>query len=132
MTADLAYIDSSALLKLVSYEKETPALQRELGRWPRLVSSALAATEVSRAVLRAAPTLLPRAAAVLAGVDQFAVSRGRLQHAATLQPPVLRTLDAVHVATALAIGPRVGALITYDLRMAAAAAWHGLKVVSPS
>ena len=50
MTADLAYVDSSALLKLISHEPGTPALQRELGRWPRLASSALALTEVSRAV----------------------------------------------------------------------------------
>ena len=132
MTVDLAYVDSSALLKLITHEPETLALQQELGRWPRLVSSALALTEVSRAVLRAAPMLLPRAAAVLAGVDQFAISRTRLQDAASLQPPGLRTLDAIHVATALAIGSRVGALITYDKRLATAAAWHGLTVLSPS
>ena len=132
MTADLAYVDSSALIKLIAQEPEAPALQRELGRWSRWVSSALAVTEVTRAVLRAAPMLLPQASAVLAGVDQFAVSRTRLQDAASLQPSGLRTLDAIHVATALAIGSRVGALITYDRRMATAAQWHGLSVLSPA
>ena len=132
MTADLAYVDSSALIKLITQEPEAPALQVELGHWSRWVSSALAVTEVTRAVLRGAPMLLPQAAAVLAGIDQFAVSRTRLQDAASAQPPGLRTLDAIHVATALAIGARVGALITYDRRMATAAAWHGLNVLSPA
>ena len=130
--ADLVYVDSSALFKLVARESETAALRRELDRWGRLVSSALTATEVSRALLRAAPALLPRAAALLADVDQLTLSRTLLQHAATLQPPLLRTLDAMHLATALAIGPRLGALITYDRRMATAATWHGLTVLSPS
>lgn len=120
------------MLKLVAREAETDALRRELRTWSRLVSSALAVTEVSRAVLRAAPVLLPRAAAVLAGIDQVAVSRALLQHAAILQPPLLRTLDALHIATALGIGPRLGALITYDRRMATSAAWHGISVLSPS
>lgn len=119
-------------MKLVAYEAETPALRRELGRWTRLVSSALAATEVTRAVLHAAPGLLPRAAELLAGVDQLALSRAVLQHAAILQPPLLRTLDAVHVASALAIGPRLRAVITYDRRMETAATWHGLTVLSPA
>lgn len=132
MIADLAYVDSSALIKLITQEPEAAALQRELGRWSRWVSSALAVAEVTRAVVRAAPILLPQAAAVLAGIDQFAVSRTRLQDAASLQPPGLRTLDAIHVATALAIGSRVGALVTYDKRMATAAAWHGLTVLTPA
>lgn len=107
-------------------------METELARWGRLVSSALTATEVSRALLRAAPSLLPRAAALLVDIDQFALTRAVLQHAATLQPPLLRTLDAMHLATALAVSPRLGALITYDRRMATAAAWHGLTVLSPA
>lgn len=120
------------MFKLVAREPETAALREELDRWGRLVSSALTATEVSRALLRAAPALLPRAAALLADVDQLALSRALLQQAGTMQPPLLRTLDALHLVTALAVGPRLGALITYDRRMATAATWHGLTVLSPA
>lgn len=125
-------MDSSALLKLVAPEPESAALRRELRRWGGLVSSELTTTEVSRAVMRAAPLLLPKIAVLLAGINHVVLSRARLQEAAVLQPPMLRTLDAIHVATALQIAARLGALITYDRRMATAATWHGLNVLSPS
>ncbi|HEX6538676.1 MAG TPA: type II toxin-antitoxin system VapC family toxin [Candidatus Dormibacteraeota bacterium] len=130
-TADVAYIDSSALLKLVSSEGESAALRRELGQWSRLASSALSVTEVTRAVLRAAPSLMPVASALLATIDLVAVTRARLNEAALLQPPLLRTLDALHLASARAIGPNLGAVVTYDRSMAAVARFYGMPVLSP-
>lgn len=130
-TAEVAYVDSSALLKLVSTEAESAALQRELGQWSRLAASALVVAEVTRAVLRAAPSLMPVASSLLVTIDLVAVTRARLREAGLLQPPQLRTLDAVHLASARAIGTNLGAVVTYDLRMAAAARFYGMPVLSP-
>lgn len=132
MSADVAYVDSSALLKLISVEPETAALRRELNGWSRLASSALSVTEVMRAVVRAAPSLMPIASALLATVDLVAVTRARLQEAGLLQPPLLRTLDGLHLASARALGGSVGVVITYDRRMAAAASFYGMRVLSPA
>lgn len=132
MTAEVAYVDSSALLKLVSVEPETRALRRELGQWSRLASSALIVAEVTRTVMRAAPSLIPAASSAIGSVDLVAVTRARLQEAGMLQPPLLRTLDALHLASARALGANVGAVITYDHRMAAAANFYGLRVVTPA
>jgi uncharacterized protein len=134
MSGKVLYADSSALVKLVATEAETPALRRYLAarRQSRLVSSELAMTEVMRAVLGTAPSSMPRAYALMATVDLVALTRGRLQQAGLLQPAALRSLDAVHLVTALALGSGVSDFLTYDLRMSRAAAWYGLPVVAPS
>lgn len=132
MSADVAYVDSSAFVKLVVSEPETPALRRDLSKWTRLTSSVLLVGEVMRAVLRTAPTSMQVASGLLASVDLVGVTRARVQQAGLLQPPQLRTLDALHLVSALAVGSRLGALVTYDQRMAAAAQWYGLPVVTPT
>ena len=132
MTTDIAYIDSSAFVKLIAEESETAALRLELDRWARLASCSLLVAEVTRTVLRAAPALLPVASRLLAAVDLIAVTRPRLQQAGQLQPPQLRTLDALHLVSAMAVGARLGVLVTYDRRIASAAQWHGVSVVAPS
>jgi predicted nucleic acid-binding protein len=93
-TADrrVAYVDSSALVKLIVREPETAALRQELARWPRRVSSSLATH--------------------LGGV-------------------LLRSLDAIHLATAASVRADLGALITYDSRMISEAEVLGLPVLSP-
>ncbi|MBO0687594.1 MAG: type II toxin-antitoxin system VapC family toxin [Candidatus Dormibacteraeota bacterium] len=132
MSADVAYVDSSAFVKLVVTEPETAALRRDLSKWTRLTSSVLLVGEVMRAVLRTAPTSMQVASGLLASVDLVGVTRARVQQAGQLQPPQLRTVDALHLVSALAVGGRLGALVTYDERMAAAAQWYGLPVVTPT
>ena len=132
MSADIAYVDSSALLKLVTTEPESAALRLELGHWSRLASSAVIVTEVTRAVLRAAPSLMPVASALVSTLDLVALTRARLNEAGLLQPPLLRTLDALHLVSARALGTNVGAVVTYDRRMAAAANFYGMRVLSPA
>ena len=100
--SSLLYIDSSALVKLVVAEPETPALLEFLAGWPHRVSSTLARVEVLRAVRRAAagPAVRQRATRVLARVGLIRIDEPVLAGAARVAPPELRTLDAIHLATA--------------------------------
>ena len=134
MSGSVIYADSSALVKLVITETETPALRRFLAARSdaHLVSSVLAVTEVMRAVLREAPTAMPHAHALLAGIDLVTLTRERMQQAGLLQPPSLRSLDAVHLVAALALGAKVSDLVAYDQRMLQAAAWYGLPASAPT
>jgi predicted nucleic acid-binding protein len=133
MTGNVIYADSSALVKLVITEAETPALRRFLTARPsvRLASSEVATTEVMRAVLREAPGAMPHAHALLASIDLVTLTRDRLQQAGLLQPPSLRSLDAVHLVAALALGSALSDFVAYDQRMVQAAAWYGLPVSAP-
>jgi len=129
------YLDASALVKLVQREPETAALRRYLRRHrtERLVTSALSRTEVVRAVLPGGGEALAKARQVVAGTALIAVDAGILDDAATLGPDqLLRTLDAIHLASAQLLGPELRAVITYDHRMSAAASSLGMSVVSPS
>ena len=127
----LLYLDTSALVKLVVREDETAALLAALAG-AELVTSALARTELARAVTRAGVgSRQARADQVLARTAQLVIDDGTLDRAGTLLPPALRSLDAVHVAAALGLADRLDGLITYDVRMAAAARAHGLTVRSP-
>ena len=128
------YLDSSALVKLVVQEPETQALRAFLaddsdGRW---TTSALARTEVIRAVRLEGPPANTRARELLATLAQTAVRDTVLDAAADLTAePSLRSLDAIHVATAQTV-PALQALVTYDVRIRRAAEAVGLPVVSPS
>jgi hypothetical protein len=128
------YIDSSALLKLVLSEPETPALIEALSRWPDRVSSVLLPIECRRIVSRAG-----NPAAVVAKLEQelAVVTTIRLEEpiqrlAATIGPPRLRSLDAIHLASALSMGDFPEAFVTYDERLADAARAAGLNVLTPS
>jgi predicted nucleic acid-binding protein len=124
------YLDSSAIVKLVRPQPETPGLVSEIRRDPQAVSSALAWTEV----LRAAGRLrlgARRAQHVMGGIALVPIDDGILRAAAALPPQALRTLDAIHVATALSLVGDIAAMITYDERQAAAAVASGLEVRSP-
>ena len=127
------YLDSAALVKLVAREPETPALRKLLARRPEVASSALARVEVLRAVRRAGlgERRLDQAQAVLSRVVLVAVDGPILDAAASLDPQELRTLDAIHLATALALQPELEALVGYDARMNAAAEKVGLAVLTP-
>lgn len=126
-----AYLDSSAAAKLLLAEAETPALDAWLGAHPRadLVSSLLLVTELHRVTIRAG--LLRRAAdEVLARVTIVALPRGLARLAGAINPPSLRSLDAIHVATALQ--EDVDVLIAYDQRLQHAARALGLAVEAPA
>jgi uncharacterized protein len=133
MSAERAtYLDSSALVKLVVDEPESRALRRYLRRRRVLVSSALARAEVGRATLPLGPAPSRRADVILEGVDLLRVDDRVLREAARLLPLELRTLDAIHLATALQIGDDLGRLVTYDGRLAAAATAAGCSVAAPA
>ncbi len=124
-------------MKLVAPEPETEALVERLATDPERVSSSLALVEVLRAVRRVAQTDLAddehwtRARQVLSRVALIRIDRPVLRSAAEVGSPALRTLDAIHLATALSISPKIVALLTYDKRMQAAAEDSGLNVESP-
>ena len=130
----MLYLDSSAIVKLVAPEPETAALVKMLRAGAEAVSSALARVEVIRAVRRAGAgrDRLSRADAILDRIAVVAVDEGVLHRAAMLGPVDLRTLDAIHVSTALLLESDIAGLVTYDARLAAAAATYGLPVLAPS
>ncbi len=132
-SANLLYLDSSALVKLVVAEPETPALLEFLARWPHRVSSALARVEVARAVKRAGarPAARRRATRVLARVALVRIDDPVIAAAARVTPPELRTLDAIHLATARSLDDLAG-IVTYDARLGRAASSARLKVWSPA
>lgn len=133
MSGDRAtYVDSSALVKLAVAEVESAALGAYLRRREPLVSSALARTEVGRALLPLGAEAVRRGAEVLARVDLLRVSDRVLDAAATLSPPELRSLDAIHLATALQLGSDLARIVTYDERMSRVAQLLGRTVVAPS
>ncbi|HVL66396.1 MAG TPA: type II toxin-antitoxin system VapC family toxin [Vicinamibacterales bacterium] len=128
----VAYLDSSALVKLVVVEDETPALEADLAARDGLVASVLVVVECGRAVRRAGGRrVLQRAGEVLEAVYLMDLSLPLLEEAAALQPRSIRSLDAIHIATALSVDEPDLEVITYDARMAEAARANGLRVVQP-
>lgn len=132
MSEKLLYLDSSAILKFVVPEPETGALVALLADWPERISSALARVEVSRAVRRAGASeaVRQRAEEVVARIGLLGIDAPVL-NAARLDPPGLRTLEAVHLATALSVGRDLGCLVSYHPRLLGAAAAAGLAVLAP-
>ena len=125
------YLDSSALVKLAVRESESLALRRYLRRRQPLVSSALARTEVLRALLHAGAEAVARGRGVLQRLDLVRVNDRILNAAGVLRPSELRSLDAIHLATANELGDELGALVTYDDRMVTAAKQLGFRIVQP-
>jgi uncharacterized protein len=128
--ADRIYLDSSAIVKLVVQESETDALTQYLARSPRRVSCALARAEVVRAVRPHGPAFVDAARASLSGIYLMRINDTLLDMAAEIGPPILRTLDAIHLAAAWRFRPNVE-VVTYDRRLYDAASAIGLAVVSP-
>jgi predicted nucleic acid-binding protein len=126
------YLDSSAIVKLAVREPGSLALRRYLRRRQPLVSSALARTEVLRALLPVGGEAVARGRNVLQRLDLVRVNDRILNAASVLLPPGLRSLDAIHLATARELGGELGALVTYDDRMVAAAKRLGYRIVQPS
>lgn len=133
----LFYLDASALVKLVRAEPETDALRTFLAE-ADLLSSEFALTEVPRAIRRAAAhdpalelePLICRARELLDAVALLPVDRAILAAAGALEEPVLRALDAIHLAAAIDLSP-IDAFVSYDERQSAAARLAGLRTVDP-
>ena len=127
------YLDSSAVVKLVFEEAETPALEAFLIGRPVRVSSSLARIEVLRVARSVSDGLVRRhASQVLAALTLIAPDAALLADAADLDPISLRALDAIHLATAVALVPDIDGIVVYDLRLADAARQAGLTVWAPS
>jgi predicted nucleic acid-binding protein len=126
------YLDSSAIVKLAIEEPESVALRQHLRRRRPLVSSALARTEVLRALLLEGELGLARGRAVLARIDLIRVNDRVLDAAGVLLPEDLRSLDAVHLTTAQQLGSDLGQVVTYDMRMIESARRLGLRTTSPA
>jgi predicted nucleic acid-binding protein len=129
---EVTYLDSSAIVKLAVAEPESAALRRHLRRRRPLVSSALARTEVLRALLPAGAAAVASGRSALADIDLARINDRVLNAAGALLPNELRSLDAIHLATALQLGEVVRQVVTYDERMADAARALGLRTASPT
>jgi predicted nucleic acid-binding protein len=127
------YLDSSAFVKLVINEPESRALQDFLaGEHGQYISSSLLRTETLRAAVKHGPDVLTAAREGLSRVDLVAIDDRILDSAGLLHPNVLRSLDAIHVATALTIGDDLDVVVTYDQRMIKASALMGIPTTTPS
>ncbi len=133
MSADVAYLDTSAAVKLLMTERESPALRRWLRRRPARASAALLRVELVRVVRRAGlPRLIPEARKLLAGVHLIRLDDALLDRAADLDPLELRSLDSIHLAAAVSLGEDLAAVVSYDERLLAAATYLGLPTATPS
>jgi uncharacterized protein len=126
------YVDSSAIVKLAVAEPESAALRRYLARRRTLVSSALARTEVGRALLPLGPEAVARGEEVLRRIQLLRIGDRVLRIAASLEPAAIQSLDAIHLASAQLFVPALKQLVTYDGRMADAARTIGWTVAAPS
>jgi predicted nucleic acid-binding protein len=127
------YLDSSALMKLVRREAETEALREwlDLRREQPVVSSELSRVEVLRAARRAGGPVLVEARAVVGDLDLVPLDRAVQDVACDIGDPMLRTLDALHLASALLLGDALTAFVAYDHRLADGAQAAGLAVATP-
>ena len=127
----VVYLDSSAIVKLVVKEAETAALRRFLRRRRTLVSSALARAEILRAVMTHGDKAQKTAEAVLARFELLRINDRVLRTAGTLPPAGLRTLDAIHLASALTLQDNLTHVVCYDDRLTEATIECGLPAIAP-
>jgi uncharacterized protein len=129
----MIYLDSAAVVKLVHAEPQTPALRRWLDRragtgW---ISSVLTEVESFRALARHAPEAVSRLPPVLDQIELIDLDLRIRSLAQTVKPVTVRSLDAIHLGTALRSGPALTAFVTYDKRLLDAAGAAGLPTASP-
>jgi uncharacterized protein len=129
----LYYIDTSAALKLLAEESHSRAFAAfyDDSRGASWVSSTLLRVEVIRAVSRVMPAALPDARALLLAFDYVSIDDEVIDAAMNEPDRMLRSLDAIHLATARVLGTDLDGLATYDDRLAAAAKDAGIPVVDP-
>jgi uncharacterized protein len=130
--SSFAYIDASAFIKLFNEEPESKAMTQAIDEDGLIAASEILTVEAFRTAVRIggeAPSEVPR---LLRRVALHPLSRDVRERAHRIGRPALRTLDAIHLATALSLGDEVGAIFTYDKRLAEASADAGLRVLSPA
>jgi predicted nucleic acid-binding protein len=129
----LYYADTSAVIKLLAEESDSKAFAAfyDTHADAEWVSSALLRIEVIRAVARAAPALLPDARDLLSAFSYIAIDDEVVEAAMNEPDRALRSLDAIHLATARILGPDLDGLVSYDNRLTAAASDAGLVTLSP-
>jgi uncharacterized protein len=130
----MIYLDSAAVVKLVHAEADSEALRRWLSERADLewISSVLVEIETFRAVARHSPQALTRLPPVLDLIDTVDLEPRIRRLARTVTPTSVRSLDAIHLATALHLGSQLAWLVTYDKRLADAATSAGLTVSTPN
>jgi predicted nucleic acid-binding protein len=131
------YLDSAAIIKLIRPELETAALIEWLAGHgsDSFVTSTLAEIEVPRALRHADPGRLTAVPTVLARLNRIDMDAAVRATAAEYPDPMLRSLDAIHLASAQSLvleGVHLTAFVTYDKRLLAAAEGIGLAVVAPA
>jgi predicted nucleic acid-binding protein len=133
MNDEAVYLDSSAFVKLFIPEPDSAALTSYLASRRHRVSAMLLRTEALRTAVRAmlSPQRMSLVRRLLDGVSLIPADATLSDEAGILRPPELRSLDAIHLATARSLGTRLAALVTYDQRLAESAAWYGIPVASP-
>jgi PIN domain. len=132
VVAARVYLDSSALVKLLITEDESAALAAYLEGAGPGITSVIAVVELRRAVARRATETADQAVELLARFELVELDRALVEAAANAGPAALRSLDAIHLASALRVGDSLAALVTYDTRLADAARAAGLTVESPT
>jgi predicted nucleic acid-binding protein len=125
------YLDASALVKLVVREAETEKLVAYLRPRRSRATSVVGLVEVRRAAARRPAVPTDRVEAVLATVAAVGLDPALVAAAGAVRPTSLRTLDAIHLATAALLGDDLEAVVSYDVRLTQAAAEAGLPVTSP-
>jgi predicted nucleic acid-binding protein len=130
----MIYLDSSALLKLLFEESESAALASWIAERvdTPLVCSELAKVEVVRATRRLDAAAVPAARTLVSQLDLIPLNGGLIEEAADAGDPLLRTLDAIHLASALSIRGELTAFVAYDSRLITAARDAGIDTISPS
>ncbi len=127
------YLDASALVKLIVAESESDALRSFLDGSPSIVSSRLAAVEVRRVAARQIEhDTDAQVSQILDSVFFIELDVSLAEAAGAVPPPSLRSLDAIHLASAESLAEELAALVTYDHRLADAARARGLQVEAPA
>lgn len=133
MSGSVAYLDTSAFVKLLVAEPETDALRLAMARWPQRASATLLRTETVRSLRRAGHArLVGNARRLFRSVSLIRIDEPLLDRAGDLEPVELRALDAIHLAAAMALGADLGVVFTYDSRLQEAVASNGLPVEAPA
>jgi predicted nucleic acid-binding protein len=130
----LIYFDTSALMKLVVTEDETTALEAWLDDHPEQpwATSDLTRVELLRGVMRRQPMALLQAQQLITRMVRVPLSDGILLYASTCQPPLLRSLDAIHLASVMEFRKEIDWMVVYDKRLLEVANLNGINVASPS
>lgn len=125
------YLDTSALVKLIAAERESDRLLDYLRDRPTRIASTIVVVELGRALGRRPDVDPTRSFRLLDALVLVEADRRILERAAGLAPVSLRSLDAIHLATAIEARDSIEALVTYDARLADAARVHGFTIAAP-